>query len=154
MNIFAVSDCPAACAEALDDKRVVKMVLETCQMLSAAVERHGGTPWYKTTHANHPCTLWVGETRENYLWTVKLFWCLLDQYDKRFDREHACMNFLQDALDAEPLVPEGPRTPFADCSGVEPEFWHKSVHMRYQECLKRKWVTDKRTPTWRNAVTN
>lgn len=37
MNIFVVDEDPAICAEYLDDKRVVKMVLETAQMLSTAL---------------------------------------------------------------------------------------------------------------------
>lgn len=37
MNIFATSNCPKECAAFLDDKRVVKMCLETSQMLSTAL---------------------------------------------------------------------------------------------------------------------
>jgi hypothetical protein len=37
MNIFVTSDCPKLSAQALDNKRVVKMVLETAQLLSTAI---------------------------------------------------------------------------------------------------------------------
>lgn len=36
MNIFMVDDCPVKAAQSLVDKHVIKMVLESCQLLSTA----------------------------------------------------------------------------------------------------------------------
>ena len=57
MNLFYVEREPVAAAQALCDKHVVKMILETAQMLSTA-HRLSETPQapfvYKVTHRNHP----------------------------------------------------------------------------------------------------
>ena len=54
------------------DKHVVKMILETNQMLSTCMR--GGKDMiapYRSTHAKHPCTLWTGESRQNWNWLVR-----------------------------------------------------------------------------------
>ena len=66
MNIFVVDIDPSKAAQSLCDKHVVKMVLETAQILSTI----SGGP-YRPTHANHPCVLWAGATKRNYLWLVE-----------------------------------------------------------------------------------
>ena len=67
MNIFYLSDHPHLCAEFHCDKHVVKMILETAQMLSTAHHELDGENAiegiYKATHKNHPSNVWV---RENY----------------------------------------------------------------------------------------
>jgi len=59
MNIFVTSNCPKLSAQALDNKRVVKMVLETAQLLSTAIFINSTITYdnlYKPTHVKHPCT--------------------------------------------------------------------------------------------------
>jgi hypothetical protein len=67
MNIFILDEDPRKCAQYHCDKHVVKMILESVQMLST-VSGAG----YKPTHKNHPCTKWVQESLDNYLWLVRL----------------------------------------------------------------------------------
>ena len=55
MNIFVLSECPIEAAQMQCDKHVVKMIVETAQMLCTV-----GTGPYKRTHASHPCTVWAG----------------------------------------------------------------------------------------------
>ena len=61
-------------AQNLPDKLVVKMPLESAQMLSTAHRVLDGDDIadelgvYKIAHINHPCTIWVRETSQNYLW--------------------------------------------------------------------------------------
>ena len=74
MNIFRVHDNPRIAAMHLCDKHVVKMILETAQVLSAAhhtAESRHMDKVYKVTHKNHPCTRWVRESKDNYLWTLE-----------------------------------------------------------------------------------
>ena len=62
MNIFVTSNCPKLSAQALDNKRVVKMVLETAQLLSTAIFINSTITYdnlYKPTHVKHPCTIWT-----------------------------------------------------------------------------------------------
>jgi hypothetical protein len=39
---------------------------------------------YKKTHANHPCAVWVRESRANYKWLAQLGWCLCKEYQFRY----------------------------------------------------------------------
>ena len=67
MNIFVISQNPDECAQALDDLRLNKMILETAQLLSTAIRFHGytGNLAYKATHINHPCSIWARTSRGN-----------------------------------------------------------------------------------------
>jgi len=53
MNIFYLSRDPVLCAEMHCDKHVVKMILETAQLLSTAHHMLGSNAPYKVTHKNH-----------------------------------------------------------------------------------------------------
>ena len=60
MNIFVLHRDPKIAAQMSCDKHVVKMILETAQMLSSAARAKGAWAPYKQTHKKHPCTLWSG----------------------------------------------------------------------------------------------
>ena len=68
MNIFHLHKDPKICAEYHCDKHVVKMILETAQMLSTAYQKHCGDDdnLYKSAYPKHPMTIWVGESVENF----------------------------------------------------------------------------------------
>ena len=97
MNIFYLAYSPKSCAQQQFDSHVVKMTLETAQMLSTAHRVLDGTPVqvgkktllvlpseeiihdeivnpkvYKTTHVNHPCSVWIRQSTENYAWAYQL----------------------------------------------------------------------------------
>lgn len=74
MNIFFLDEDPKLAAEYHCDKHVVKMILESAQLLCTAVNVKAGeqvTP-YKTTHTNHPCSVWVRESYDNFSWLYNL----------------------------------------------------------------------------------
>ena len=150
MNIFATSSSPKACAWMLDDRRLVKMVLETCQLLSSAVWLNGGEGPYKLTHKGHPCTLWVAECTGNYRWTYNLFMELAREYRRRYDREHKSWHEHSEVLDKSiVLLPCAEMTPFADCSNVDGV---QDIHWKYRECLRRKWMADGDRARWTHAL--
>lgn len=70
MNIFVLAGNPWDSAKMQCDKHVVKMPLETAQMLCSVWHRygHGDKVPYKEAHKKHPCTLWAGDTKQNYKW--------------------------------------------------------------------------------------
>lgn len=110
MNIFYLSDDPIQCAEWMVDRHVVKMILETAQLLSTAhrvldgeqyVDKQSGRSikrWalndnreqtlYKATHVNHPSAVWVREAVENYNWLFDHFIALNNEYTYRFEKIH------------------------------------------------------------------
>lgn len=91
MNIFHLDKDPKVCASYHCDKHVVKMILETAQMLSTAYQKHFGIneKLYKIAHPKHPMTLWVAESKENFLWSLDLLKHLLNQYTLRYNKIHA-----------------------------------------------------------------
>ena len=72
MNIFILDLDPQSCAEAHCDKHVVKMILETAQLLSSALWITGVEAPYRLTHKNHPCAIWTRESLDNYMWLCQL----------------------------------------------------------------------------------
>lgn len=104
MNLFTTSANPRTSAIDLPDKLVVKMILETAQLLSTAhYEIDGateveGTPLYRPTHRNHPSAVWVRASRDNYLWAFDHFVALCEEYTSRYGKTHATETKLRQAL--------------------------------------------------------
>jgi hypothetical protein len=90
MNIFFLHWSPRKAAEYHCDKHVVKMILETAQLLYAAhwLAETPNMPEnaYKLTHKNHPCSVWVRKSLSNYLWLCSLGWWLCKEYQYRYGR--------------------------------------------------------------------
>ena len=91
MNVFFLSHDPHEAAQMMHDKHVVKMILETAQILSAVAHRHGfwSGGYYAPTHQNHPCTLWAGDSEANASWLVDHGYALLNEYTHRYGKAHA-----------------------------------------------------------------
>lgn len=110
MNIFFLHWNPRICARWHLDKHVVKMILESCQLLCGA---HWMTdsefePVYKITHKNHPCAKWVRESLSNYKWLVMLTAELCSEYTYRYERVHKCQSMLKDLIsNLPPIVDNG-----------------------------------------------
>lgn len=151
MNIFVVSPDPVECAKALDDLRLNKMIIETAQLLSSAARFHGyvGDGLYKTTHKNHPCTLWTQHSESNFRWLVKHFEALVDERYQRTGKTHATyIKIWPNLTDGWNLIPKGPQTPWPNCT---PNKHIADVHEAYKVTMIDKWANDKRPPKWTNA---
>jgi hypothetical protein len=100
MNIFAVDTCPVVSAQMLCDQHVIKMTLESAQMLSTIHRVHGSTNdlLYNPTHAKHSCTLWAQSCTANYYWLWRHFHALANEYTARFNKQHKSYTTLADAL--------------------------------------------------------
>ena len=88
MNIFYLSSCPQEAAESHNDKHCVKMILEYAQMLSTAHRELDGDKTsdklYKSTHKNHPSTIWTRSSKQHYDWLFRLFRMLSAEYSIRY----------------------------------------------------------------------
>lgn len=149
MNIFVVSSDPVECAICLDDKRLIKMIVESAQMLSTAVARYGVKAPYRATHINHPCTLWSGDSKANYEWHIALLKSMGDEYTRRFSKDHkSIVDCFASLKEKASFIPEGKLTPFKNCSMFKDI---EEVHEAYRVTLIEKWKRDKRPPKWTNA---
>tara|TARA_R110002012_G_C11648137_1_gene611179 strand:+ start:249 stop:719 length:471 start_codon:yes stop_codon:yes gene_type:complete len=88
MNIFVLSENPIRAAEMQHDKHVVKMVLESAQMLCSAYTPEQKPP-YRQAYFNHPCTKWARTSRENYKWLLIHAVALSNEYTYRYSKIHA-----------------------------------------------------------------
>lgn len=98
MNIFILDTDPVKAAQYHCDKHVVKMVLETAQLLSTAVQvisHREINGLYRQTHLNHPCSIWARESLENFLWLTSLGNALGDEYTHRYKRQHKSAAVIQ-----------------------------------------------------------
>lgn len=104
MNIFYLDPDPQICAQYHNDKHVVKMILESAQLLSTAhrvldgvkvnkryvISDRRESGLYKATHINHPSAIWVRQSIKNYEWLTMLFEQLLREYTYRYGKRHKC----------------------------------------------------------------
>lgn len=113
MNIFVLDRCPERAARTQCDKHVVKMVLESAQMLCSALWRHEVEAPYKAAYTKHPCTVWCGDTRANFCWLLVHAFALTDEYLVRYGKHHKSNEALLFARDNYLKIPDGDLTPFA-----------------------------------------
>lgn len=112
VNIFVLSQDPIEAAKMMCDKHVLKMILESGQMLCAAHPPEVA-PW-KRTHYNHPCTVWTRTSTSNYEWLAAHGLALCEEYTKRYNKRHKSEDVLLWCAQNIPNnVPNGPLTPFA-----------------------------------------
>ena len=89
MNIFYLDKDPVVAAQMMCDKHVVKMILESAQMLSTAHRVLDGDTYankvglYKMAHKNHPSTIWARSSIENYDWLSGHMQALMKEYTYR-----------------------------------------------------------------------
>jgi hypothetical protein len=88
MNIFFLSRNPRIAAQLHCDKHVIKMIIESAQMLYSAhwmLNPENLPPnAYKLAHKNHPCSIWVRQTLSNYYWLCSLGHWLCKEYQYRY----------------------------------------------------------------------
>jgi hypothetical protein len=98
MNIFILDWDVKKCAEYHVDKHVVKMILETAQLLCGV---HHMTPQvtpqvpYKLSHKNHPCAIWSRESLSNYLYLCELGLELCKEYTYRYNKRHKSQDVIE-----------------------------------------------------------
>lgn len=96
MNIFILDRDITRCSQYHCDQHVIKMTLESVQILSTVAHKKGYATTYRPTHRNHPCVLWAEGSYDNFLWLRRLALALNDEYRYRFDRQqdHASIAIL------------------------------------------------------------
>ncbi len=96
MNIFYLHPDPIKAPTYLYNKHVVKMILETAQMLCTAhhiiAEQNGfDTSYipYKKAYVNHPSTIWARSSYANYEWLYDYFVSINIEYYNRYGKIHS-----------------------------------------------------------------
>ena len=107
MNIFFLDYDVKKCAQYHVDKHVVKMILETAQLLCGV---HHLTPQvtpqvpYKLSHKNHPCSIWTRESLSNYLYLCELGLELCKEYTYRYGKRHKSQDVIEWCVTNKPSI--------------------------------------------------
>jgi hypothetical protein len=145
MNIFVLDEDIENCARYHVDKHVVKMILESAQLLSSAVRLSGIDAGYRLTHQNHPCSIWTRESLSNWFWLRDLTKALNDEYRFRYNKDinHKSYDIVRDL--PQPNIDDIGLTPFR--MAMPEEYQSGDVIESYRTYYKQ----DKRTiATWKN----
>lgn len=120
MNIFVTDSDPVQSAKNLCDKHVVKMILESAQLLCTAhwvawqsrlrAENIKGRalkqylqdnipknmqPAYSMTHFNHPCAVWARKAKPNYDWLSEHALAMCIEYTARYGKRHKTQDIIE-----------------------------------------------------------
>jgi len=148
MNIFVLDECPIQSAQMQCDKHIVKMPLETAQMLCSVWHRYGEgdkVP-YKEAHRNHPCTLWAGDSAENYEWLWQHGMELCFEYTRRYNKIHKCQQVIMDLdkVHATMFPVDTNGTPHPQCMPDEYKSTELRIHSNTVRAYRRYYVNGKR----------
>ena len=164
MNIFILDKDPVIAAQLQCDKHVVKMIVESAQMLSTAHRMLDGTiqiapsksgkrmvkhyrlfddghldeTLYKAVHYKHPCTVWTMESDLNYDWHWIHFKALCDEYTYRYGKVHSSGRLLQPLRIRPKNIPKGKLTPFKLAMKANPECMLENAVLSYRAFYQTK----------------
>lgn len=115
MQIFILDKDPQKAALYHNNKHVVKMCVESAQILCTIHHITGNRKDipYKKTHINHPCVKWVLESMSNYNWLLSLTSELLKEYTYRYEKIHKTTLTYNWLLENKPNLPNKGLTKFA-----------------------------------------
>jgi hypothetical protein len=114
MNIFFLDFDTKKCAQYHCDKHVVKMILETAQLLCGVHHMTDQVPTkyrpstdqvpYKLSHKNHPCSIWTRSSLSNYLYLCDLGLELCKEYTYRYGKRHKSQDVIEWCLTNKPDI--------------------------------------------------
>jgi len=109
MNIFFLDENPTLSAKYHVDKHVVKMILETAQLLCSVhhvTGQYTDQVPYKLSHKNHPCAVWARESLSNYLYLCELGLELGKEYTYRYGKKHKSIEVIEWCIVNKPNIPD------------------------------------------------
>ena len=165
MNLFILSLIQREIAEYMMDKHVSKILLEAVQMLCSAKrildpeDEETNSYLYKIAHKNHPVTIWVRTSLENYMWTLDLVEELHKEWRFRF--KHPDTKFHKSYLVAQILRANVPSfeveglTPFAlampdKYKTDDPIQSYRDYYMSEDKQRIANWNKLRKKPSWYN----
>ena len=164
MNIFYLDKDPIVAAQMSCDKHVVKMILESAQLLSTAHRVLDGDEYadkvglYKMAHKNHPSTIWTRSSSQNYIWLWRHMTALMREYTYRYGKHHATERLKEGLARVPNNVPFG--TKFTDppqcmpeeCKGEDTVLAYQKYYI-IEKSSFAKW-SKRETPAWFLGETN
>ena len=125
------------------DKHIVKMVLETAQMLSTAARKRGFELGYKSAYPKHPMTKWISESPNNYSWAIKHGLALGTEYQLRYHRVHKSHEVIKELA----MLDNGDYTQITEPPKCMPDEYKSTelrIHSNTVRAYRRYYVNDKK----------
>ena len=152
VQIFVLDKNPKKAAVMLCDHHVVKMLLESAQILCSPHDANSAP--YKRTHYNHPCVKWARESSANYLWLLQHALAISEEYKLRYEKRHKSSavihwcGFHFNELE----FPENKITPFAQAipdiyKSPDPVMSYRSYYIGEKGHFAT-WKKGRRQPRW------
>ena len=170
MNLFILSLCFKECAESMFDKHIYKILLEAVQMLCTAIqivdpdnEVKDKTQIYKIAHKNHPVTIWMRTSLDNYLWALELVEAMHNEWKYRYNhppeklhKSYIVAKYLKDFAPSADKFPSVGLTPFAlampvDCKCDEPVEAYRKYYQTPDKQRIASWKKREK-PGWYNLT--
>jgi len=177
VNIFVLDENPKIAAQMMCDKHVVKMIVESGQMLSTVWRVLDGTQYielsannrrikrwklpytsfekllYKASFVGHPCTQWAMKNDKNYYWLVNHALELCKEYTRRYGKMHKAEDMITQMLYRKPrnIKNANSITPFAQA--MPDEYKNESAVEAYrayylgEKTYFAEWKNTE-TPSW------
>ena len=154
MNIFYISTDPVRAAVWQCDKHVVKMILESAQMLCTAHHEFGNheVP-YKVAHRNHPSTIWARSGAKQYNWLYRHFQALSDEYTQRYGRVHLTWQKCAQSLSEPPMgIPDiewtdPPQCMPDECKRASSREAYRVYYFKYKpQVIDMRWPENRQPP--------
>jgi hypothetical protein len=174
VNIFVLDNDPVKAARDMCNKHVVKMIVESAQILSTVrrlkFSEHFNIPdepsffpkLYKATHIHHPAVKWVAESVHNTEWLYKHLFALEEQYRLRYHKFHKTSNVIEEleqvklAIWGESIVTASGdwhlHTPFVQCMpeeyrSIDPIASYRAFYIA-KKAKFAKWAPRSEPPRW------
>tara|TARA_Y100001937_G_scaffold125432_1_gene192249 strand:+ start:2894 stop:3481 length:588 start_codon:yes stop_codon:yes gene_type:complete len=168
MNIFYLHKDPVIAAEMSCDKHVVKMILESAQLLCTVHRVSDGIEYYDKTangrkikrwkHPNnnlektlykagwlkHPSTQWLFESAFNYDWLYTHMMALNEEYKKRYNHkeDHITIQKLGEVLKLPPIKFKNIFEPATEIKPAMPE--HCKIKGNPVASYRKYYIIEKR----------
>ena len=168
MNIFILHWKQCKAARWHLDKHVVKMIIETAQLLYSShwiLNSEGlNENAYKLAHKNHPVTIWCRKSKANFLWTLELVEALHTEWrfryghpDTKFHKSYLMAMILKENMPSDDVFEEKGLTEFAMAMPVEYKTKdvvesYRNYYMSEEKQKIASWNKGREKPEWYRSV--
>ena len=157
MNIYYLDRDPKIAAQMMSEKHVVKIILESAQMLSTAHRVLDGDEYadknglYKKAHVNNPSSEWVRQCYQHYRWLYAHMVALMEEYTYRYGKHHATERLKVPLSEYPKAIPVGdytepPQCMPEVCKGKDTVLAYQNYYIIEKSGFAR-W-TKREIPTW------
>jgi len=170
MNLFILSLCFRECAESMFDKHVSKILLEAVQMLCTTIQVidpenkiQEKIKLYKIAHKNHPVTIWMRSSLENYIWTLNLVDAMHEEWKYRYEhppdkihKSYIVAKYLREYAPSADKFPNKGLTKFAlampvDCKCDDPVEAYRRYYQTPEKQRIASWKKREKPSWYKNA---